>query len=91
MFFHTPKGKAVMRNILGSIRIAMFVASCSGGAAPTLLTMPQKQILRRLTKHPSITRARQITPMVQATQTHRKIPLHLFHLAVQRRQMAIPL
>ena len=32
MFFHTPKGKAVMRNILGSIRIAMFVASCSGGA-----------------------------------------------------------
>ena len=32
MFFHTPKGKAVMRNILGSIRIAMFVASCNGGA-----------------------------------------------------------
>ena len=32
MFFHTQKGKAVMRNILGSIRIAMFVASCSGGA-----------------------------------------------------------
>ena len=32
MFFHIQKGKAVMRNILGSIRIAMFVASCSGGA-----------------------------------------------------------
>ena len=32
MFFHTQKGKAVMRNILGQISIAMFVASCGGGA-----------------------------------------------------------
>lgn len=32
MFFHIQKGKAVMRNILGPIYIAMFVASCGGGA-----------------------------------------------------------
>ena len=63
-----------MRNILGPICIAMFVASCGGGAGTNPFEIQPIQTLRQLTKHPTIARARQITPTVQATQTHRKIP-----------------
>ena len=69
-FFHTQKGKAVMRNILGPICIVMFVVSCGGGAG----TNPFDNPAVSNTATTDETSNNNTGTTVQGTQTHRKTP-----------------
>ena len=68
--FYTQKVKAVMRNIPGPICIAMFVASCGGGAG----TNPFDNPADSNTATTDETSNKNTGTTVQGTQTHRKTP-----------------
>ena len=63
-----------MSNILGPICIAMLVASFDDGAGTGLFDNAADSNTATTEETSNNTRVRRITQMVQATQTHRKIP-----------------